>query len=293
MNVDKKPKFDILSVLEENFDKFTPTKKLLANYILSNSHEAAFLTADEMASKVNTTPSTVVRFAKEIGYTGYPEMQRDLQMLLINKISAIGQLKRAEQYSLPGLKNKIINLSILKDRENLDKLFSSLKTEDIKKFAKIVITSRRKYIVANRTAFSLGHFLFFELRKILPEVYLPTNVDGGIFEVLPGIGKDDVVVAVSFPRFARLTLTFAEYAHKKGVKVVSITHDRTSPLYSISEVSLFCPFDGVAFLESYVAPMALLNLVLSEVFYECHDNAVEKLKLHEEIMLGLKQVYLK
>ena len=284
---------DIINILEKNFNRFTPTQKSLANYILSNKDEASFLTADEMASKIGTTPSTVVRFAKEIGYAGYPGLQKNLQMLIMNKINGVGQLEQAKRYKLPGLENRIINLSFLKDKENLDKLFKELKVKEIKKFVEIIISSRKKCIIANRTSFSLGHFLFFELKKIAFEVYLQNNFDGGIFDILSELNSEDVAMIITFPRFSKLTIDFAKYAHKKGVKIISITNDRTSPLYNLSKVCLFCPFEGVTFLHSHIASMALLNMILSEIFYQNRDSAIEKLKQDEEILLDLDEISIK
>jgi len=284
---------DIINILEKNFNKFTPTQKNLANYILSNKDEASFLTTDEMASKIKTTPSTIVRFAKEIGYSGYPELQKDLQVLVMNKISGVGQLEKAKRYKLPGRENEIINSSLLKDKENINELIENFNTEEVKKFVEIIISSRKKCIIANRTSFSLGHYLFFELKKIISEVHLQNNFDGGIFDILSELNFEDVAIIISFPRFSKLTIGFTKYAHKRGVKILSITNNRTSPLYNLSEVCLFCPFEGVTFLHSHIAPMALINVIINEIFYQTHDSAIEKLKQDEEILLDLNEIYIK
>lgn len=293
MNSYMTPKIDIINILEKNFNRFTPTQKFLANYILSNKDEASFLTADEMAAKIKTTPSTVVRFAKEIGYSGYPELQKDLQMLVMNKISGVGQLEKAKRYKLLGRENEIINSSLLKDKENLNELIENFDIEEVKKFVEIIISSRKKCIIANRTSFSLGHFLFFELKKIISEVYLQNNFDGGIFDILSELNSEDVAIIISFPRFSKLTLNFAKYAHKRNVKILSITNNRTSPLYNLSKVCLFCPFEGVTFLHSHIAPIALINIILSKIFYQNSNSAIEKLKQDEEILLDLNEIYIK
>jgi len=293
MNSYMTPKIDIINILEKNFNRFTPTQKFLANYILSSKDEASFLTADEMAAKIKTTPSTVVRFAKEIGYSGYPELQKDLQKLVMNKISGVGQLEKAKKYKLPGRENEIINSSLLKDKENLNELIENFNTEEVKKFVEIIISSRKKYIIANRTSFSLGHFLFFELKKIISEVYLQNNFDGGIFDILSELNSEDVAIIISFPRFSKLTLDFTKYAYKRSVKILSITNNRTSPLYNLSKVCLFCPFEGVTFLHSHIAPIALINIILSEIFYQNRDSVIEKLKQDEKILLDLNEIYIK
>jgi len=292
VNSSTRPGKNIIEYLETNFEKFTPTQKRLANYLISNADEASFLTADEMAAKINTTPSTIVRFAKEIGYNGYPDLQKDLQKLIIKKITAIGQLEKAKQFKLPQEETPV-NLSLMKDLANLHKLINIRDEENIKKFVDIIISSRKKYIIANRSAFSLGHFFFFEIKKIISDVFLLSDFDGGIFDVLRELTPEDVTVAISFPRFSKSTIDFAKYATKKGAKVVSITDSKTSPLFKLSKVCLFSPYEGVTFHMSNVAPMALINAIISEIFNRYYDLTVKNLEKEESILLDLNVVTLK
>lgn len=286
------PDRNLIEYLETNFEKFTSTQKALANYLLSSTDEAPFLTADEMAAKINTTSSTVVRFAKEIGYSGYPDLQKDLQKLIIKKINAIGQLEQAKLFKAPE-KETVINLSLMKNLANLNKLIEMRDEENIKKFVDVIISSRRKYVIASRSAFCLGHFFFFETKKIISDVFLLNDFDGGIFDVFRELSSEDVIIVFSFPRFAKLTVDFAQYAEKKGVKVIAVTDSRTSPLFNLSKVCLFCPYEGVIFHKSHVAGMALINAIISEIFSRNHDLAIQNLEKEESILLDLDVIALK
>jgi len=283
---------NLIDYLETNFEKFTPTQKRLANYLISHTDEASFLTADEMAVEIDTTSSTVVRFAKEIGYSGYPDLQKDLQKLIIKKVNAIGQLEKAKQFRFPE-KETVINLSLMKDLANLHKLIEMKNEENIKKFVDVIISSRKKYLIAGRSSYSLGHHFFFETKKIIPGVFLLSDFDGGIFDVLRELSSEDVVVAISFPRFAKLTIDFAEYTEKKGIKVIAITDSKTSPLFKVSEVCLFCPYEGSIFLHSNVAAMALINVIISEIFSRNYNLAIQNLEKEESILLDLNIIKLK
>jgi len=284
MRLEIKPKESLMSFLEDNFEKFTPTQKRLANYLLSNKYEASFLTADEMAAEIGTAPSTIVRFAKDIGYGGYPGLQKHLRKLLIKKINNIGQLEKAKKFKPPE-KETVISLSLVKSLANLHKLIEMQNEKDIKKFASLLISSHKKYIIASRSAFSLGHFFFFQTRKIIPGVFLLNNFDNGIYDTMREIDKEDVIVAISFPRYAKLTMSFAEYFHKRGTKILSITHNKTSPLFKVSEVSLFCPYEGPTFHNSNVAAMALLEAIISEIFNRVRNSSIQLLEREESILL--------
>jgi DNA-binding MurR/RpiR family transcriptional regulator len=292
MRLEIKPKEDLIGFLEENFEKFTLTQKRITNYLLSNKYEASFLTADEMAAEIGTASSTIVRFAKDIGYSGYPGLQKDLRKLVIKKINYIGQLEKARKFAPPE-EETVISLSLMKDLANMHKLIEMRDEEKIRRFVDIFISSRRRFIIANRSAFSVGHIFFYEIRKIIPSVFLLNNLDGGIYDFISEINTEDVVVAISFPRYAKLTINFAEYSKKKGSKVISITQNKISPLFKVSEVSLFCPYEGPTFLNSNVAVMALINAIISEIFNRSRNSSIQLLENEESILLKLDVIELK
>jgi len=277
---------NLIEYLEINFETFTNTQKYLTNYLIANINDVAFLTADEIAEKVNTTPSSVVRFAKQIGYHGYPELQKDLQNLIIDKISVVEEFETNKKFESSKAETAS-ELSLKKDLSNLNSLIKGIDEDSIKNLVNIIMSSRRKYIIANRSALSLGHFFFFQLRKMVSDVFLLSNFDDGIFDILRELNPEDVILAISFPRFTQLTINFAQYAKKGGVKLISITDKKTSPLYKISDVCLFCPYESSAFFNSNVAAMALLNAILSEIFNQKHNSTISNIKKEAAIRLKL------
>ncbi len=277
------PAKNLKEYLETHFEQFTQTQKRLANYLLSNTDEASFLTADEIAAEINTTSSSVVRFAKEIGYSGYPELQKELRELVLAKINSIGQLERARHFKIPQ-EGSVINLSLMKDLSNLNQLIKMKQEDNTNKFADVVLSSRKKYIIANRSALSLGHFLFFKTRMIIPDMFFLTNFDGGIFDVLKELNSEDVVIAISFPRYTKLTIDFARAAESQGIQVMSITDSRTSPLFKLSQVCLFSPCEGSTYLKSNVAAMALINAIISDIFSRDSNSAIHNLEKEEAIL---------
>ena len=287
MDAHKELDKNLKDYLEENFQSFTHTQKRVAHYLLSNTDEASFLTADEMAAKIHTTSSTVVRFARELGYSGYPDLQKDLRTLVLAKIKSIGQLEKAREFKIPHEGLSVIDLSLQKDAANLNELIQMKQEDALRQFVDVILASRKKCVVANRSAFSLGHFLFYKMRKILPDVLFLNNLDGGMFDILRELSSDDVVIAISFPRYTKLTIDFARYAAKKNVNVLSISDSRMSPLFGLSQVCLFSPYEGTTFLTSNVAAMALINAIISEIFGRDQNLAVQQLEEEETILIDL------
>ena len=286
MNKKIKSYKNLIEYLEIKFETFTNTQKDLTNYLISNINDVAFFTADKIAEKVNSTPSSVIRFAKRIGYRGYPELQEDLQNLIIDKISVVEELETNKKFDSSKAETTI-KLSLKKDFSNLNNLIKEINENSIKKFVNIIISSQKKYIITNRSAFSLGHFFFFQLKKMVSDVFLLSNFDDGIFDMLRELNSEDVILAISFPRFTKLTINFAQYAKKGGAKLISITDKKTSPLHKISDICLFCPYESSAFFNSNVAAMALINAILSEMFNQRHNSTISNLKKEAVIRLKL------
>jgi len=280
---------NIIDFLNHNYGTFAKGQKRIASFILSNIDRAPFLNADELAKHVNVSPSSVVRFSKKIGFSGYPEMQKSLQKLLIDKINTSGPYDRAKKFRQLIQDNEIFN-SFSKDLSNLNKLIDSINYDDLKAFVDIIVGSKNKFVVANLSSYSLGHFFSFHSGKIIAGIQFLCDYDGGIFNYLKGLSSEDVVIAFCFPRYSTLTLKYSEYAAKKEAKIVSITDSKASPIYRMSKVCLFCPNDGYFLQNSNVAPMALLNCIIAEIFCRNKEQATKNLKEIEAISTKLNLI---
>lgn len=96
---------DILAVIQENMDSFSKGQKRIANYILESYDKAAFMTASKLGKRVSVSESTVVRFAAELGYDGYPSMQKSLQKMIRNRLTSVQRIEASplaqiSQYTL-------------------------------------------------------------------------------------------------------------------------------------------------------------------------------------------------
>ena len=278
-----KDTINIVDYLEYHFEDFTPTQKRIADFVLSNFQEVLFLTADELSSKIDTTSSSVVRFAKEIGFSGYPDFRKSLRNLISNQLNITGQSEKAKQYK-PLDEENIIDISITSEINSINQLLKMKDNKKIEEFIELILKSRNKYVVALRTSYSLGHLLYFKIRKIVPNVFVMNNFDQGIYDTLININSEDLLLAISFPRYTNLTIDLARYAKDKGAKVISITNGRISPLYKISDVCLFCPYKGFTFYNSNVAAMAMINAIIGRIFNMYYQCAIDNLKEEDKII---------
>ena len=254
---------DILAVIQSNMGAFSKGQKLIANFILNSYDTAAFMTASRLGKTVNVSESTVVRFAAELGYDGYPAMQKALQEMIRNKLTAVQRI----EVSNDRIGNHDILSMVL--QSDIEKIRMTLEEADREAFGRTVDTildAKRIYILGVRSAAAIASFLGFYFNLIFENVTLVNTASASeIFEQLLRVKKGDVVIGVSFPRYSKRTVKAMEFAHDRGASVVAITDSVTSPLAAIADHALLAKSDMASFVDSLVAPLSMVNALIVAV----------------------------
>ena len=254
---------DILAVIQSNMGAFSKGQKLIANFILNSYDKAAFMTASRLGKTVNVSESTVVRFAAELGYDGYPAMQKALQEMIRNKLTAVQRI----EVSNDRIGNHDILSMVL--QSDIEKIRMTLEEADREAFGRTVDTildAKRIYILGVRSAAAIASFLGFYFNLIFENVTLVNTTSASeIFEQLLRVKKGDVVIGVSFPRYSKRTVKAMEFAHDRGASVVAITDSVTSPLAAIADHALLAKSDMASFVDSLVAPLSMVNALIVAV----------------------------
>ena len=251
---------DVLHNIQASTPELSKGKKRIAAYILSDYDKAAFMTASKLGKLVGVSESTVVRFASQLGYDGYPAMQRALQEIVRSKLTSIQRI----QASNDTLFSADVVASVL--HRDMDTIRQAIEGIDRSAFEMVVdklMSARHIYILGVRSSSFLAGYLHFYLHLIFENVTLvTTNSAGDILESILRIGPGDVLVGISFPRYSQSTVKGVRYAHDRGADVVSITDSELSPLYPLSSVALMARSDMISFVDSLVAPFSLLNALI-------------------------------
>ena len=254
---------DILTHIQENMTSFSKGQKLIANFILSSSDKAAFMTACKLGKTVNVSESTVVRFAAELGYDGYPSMQKALQEMIRNKLTSIQRI----EVSNDRIGDQDIMSMVM--QSDIEKIRLTLEETDRTSFShavEAISSARRVYILGVRSASALANFMSFYFTFIFDNVvHVDTTSISEVFEQVMRIGPDDVLIGLSFPRYSKRTVKAMQYAKKQGATVIAITDSDVSPLANIADVSLFAKSDMASFVDSLVAPLSLVNALIVAV----------------------------
>jgi len=254
---------DLFSLIDERLPSLSKGHKLIANYILSHYDKAAFMTAQKLGKTVGVSESTVVRFASELGYDGYPALQRGLQDLMRNKLTAVQRIKvSSEQMNSDDVLETVLNLDI----ERIHTTLEEISKDDFHRAVDMIVSCDTIYIMGTRSSAAIASFINYYLSLIFPHVKLvQSTTTSELFEKIMRIDSKDVMIGVSFPRYSKQTLKALKYAHNAGAKVISITDSTSSPLAKYADALLLARSDMASFVDSLVAPLSLVNALLVAV----------------------------
>lgn len=277
----KKNTNEVLKKIEENYSGFSKRQKMLADYILKNYDKAAFLTAAKLGKTVGISESTVVRFATELGYKGYPGFQKALEELVRTKLNSIQRM----EVTYGRIAQSEILESVL--HSDIDKIKMTLANIDQNAFeiaVDTILKARKIYIIGIRSCAPLAEFLKFYLNLICDNV-VTVNANGSseIFEQLIRINEEDVIIGISFPRYSMRTLKALEFASNRKAKVITLTDSIHSPINLYSSCNLIARSDMASIVDSLVAPLSVINALVVALCMKKQEDVITTLETLEEI----------
>ena len=254
---------DILTVIRNGMASFSKGQKLIGRFILENYDKAAFMTASRLGQTVNVSESTVVRFAAELGYDGYPAMQKALQEMIRSKLTTVQRIEVSnDRLGNQDVLTKVVQSDIEKLRMTLDEL----SREEFSAVVDAIVGARRIYILGVRSSATLSDFLTFYFNLIFDNVrQVQTTLASEMFEQMLRVEKGDLVIGISFPRYSTRTVRAMEFARDQGATVVAITDSELSPLYDTAQYRLLAKSDMASFVDSLVAPLSIINALIVAV----------------------------
>lgn len=272
---------DILAVIERESASFSKGQRNIAKYILENYDRAAFMTAGKLGKTVGVSESTVVRFAAELGYDGYPEMRKVLQEVVRNKLTSVQRIEVAtEQIDEENLIDSIMTA----DAERVRITLESVDREAFDRAVSAIVNAKKVYIIGTRASSSLATFFGYYMSLIMDNVAVVHDTAvSEVYEQLFRVGPGDVVIGISFPRYSSRTVAAMKYAKSRGAETIGITDCEASPLYGISNINLYARSDMVSFIDSLVAPMSLLNALLAEIGFCSRENISDTFRRLEDV----------
>ncbi|MEZ3496322.1 MAG: MurR/RpiR family transcriptional regulator [Lachnospiraceae bacterium] len=250
----------LLASMEANLRRLSKGHKKIAAYITENYDKAAFMTAAALGNKVGVSESTVVRFATEMGFKGYPELQRELQQMIKSKLTAVQRMEVSESLIGDG---DIISSVLSGDIELIRETAERTSRTDFQNAVQEINRARRIYILGVRSSAALASFLAFYFNLVFDSVVLvDTSSASEMFEQMFRIGEEDVCIAISFPRYSKQTVSALRFIADRGAKIIAVTDTEKSPIALYANHLLVARSDMASVVDSLTAPLSLINALI-------------------------------
>jgi DNA-binding MurR/RpiR family transcriptional regulator len=255
----------ILHIIESNMSAFSKGQKRIAAYILENYDKAAFMTASKLGKLVDVSESTVVRFASQLGYDGYPSMQRALQEMIRSRLTSTQRIQAAGD-RLSG--QDVLGTVLQSDIDKLREVVAQANRDNFDDVVERIMNARHIYILGARSSSFVAGYMNFYMHLLCENVTLVQSTAAGeIFEQMFRIGPGDVMIAISFPRYSQITMNTVKFARDRGATIIAVTDNELSPVYQMSDAALLAPCEMISFVDSMVAPLSLINALLVALAY--------------------------
>lgn len=272
---------DLLGLIEAKMSGFSKGQRRIAAYIIENYDKAAYMTASKLGALVEVSESTVVRFANVLGFEGYPELQQAMQAFIRTRLTSFQRVE---------ITNKLIGDADILDKVLMDDIEKIKHTQELinrdsfNAAVSGIVSARKIYIVGVRSASSLAGFLNFGFRMMFDNVcFVQTTSGSEIFEQIMDIGENDVMIAISFPRYSKRIIDAVAFARRAGADVVALTDSATSPIAAYANELLLAQSDMASFVDSLVAPLSIINAIIVAVAKAKGEDLAVRLRQLESI----------
>ena len=272
---------DLITKIQSELPGFSKGQKQIARFILEHYDKAAFMTASRLGVTVGVSESTVVRFATELGYDGYPHLQRALQEMIRNKLTSVQRMEVAGD-RMGG--RDVLQTVLHADTDMIRVTLDEIDRDAFQGAVDGLMGAKRIYILGVRSSSALASFLGFYFNLLFENVTLVhTNSVSEIFEQVLRVGPGDVLFGISFPRYSKRTLSAMKYARDRGARVIALTDSQLSPLARVADHVLLARSDMASFVDSLVAPLSVINALIVAVGMSRRDEIEQTFNKLERI----------
>lgn len=264
-------------LIADRMHDLTPGQQETARFILENPKDAAFLTAAQIGERVGVSESTVIRFASALGFDGYPGLRTAVKDLLMERLST---LERIGEYSAQEA-GSLFHKAIESDMDSLSSARATVDVDAVERLGEAIAHAESVFVIGHRSSRALAYYLFHYLSWLFPTVELLDSETA--LEKITGAGRKTLVIGISFPRYTTWTVQMLKYAREKDLKVAAVTNDYSSPLAAPSELVVTVPWNPLSFIDSFTAPISVINCIILSAARELGVDTRKKLAELEKI----------
>jgi DNA-binding MurR/RpiR family transcriptional regulator len=257
--------------IRQTYPRLSPNKKKIADFLMESHQAAAFMTASQLARNLGVDVATVVRFAQDIGYAGYPALAREIQALVQ------GELQVAHEFAAGKVKAESPFVSImLKERDNIEQALMKVPTETVEQIVGTLKAANHIYIIAQGEPLDLARFFAARLQL---EGLRAEAVSGDTVSVTLALDKltaDDAVVGLGHSKVTVETAGALRFARERGAKTVGLVSTHASPVAHVAELAIVCPSKSTTAMPSFGSMASVMDTILQMLVSKEQEKVAER-----------------
>ena len=272
---------ELMNRINERYSALSKGQKMIAAYITDYYDKAVFLTAAKLGEEVGVSEFTVVRFAMQLGYKGYPQFQQALAELVRVKLDSVQQMENV--YGRIS-QSEILTTVLTSDAKRIQETLEMIDEHAFDMAVDAMLKAKHIYVIGIRSCAPLAEFLVFYLNMMFDNVRLVhTNSSSELFEQMMYIGRDDVIIGISFPRYSMRVLKAMEFANNRNARVITLTDSVHSPMNLYSSCNLVAQSDMSSIVDSLAAPLSVINALIMAICMKRQKKVVRNLEMIEQL----------
>ncbi|WP_072523617.1 MurR/RpiR family transcriptional regulator [Clostridium sp. Marseille-P3244] len=266
--------------LNNNYNTFTRSQKIVADYLTENLNAIAFCTLEELAERIGVSTTTIIRFSRTLGYAGYTEMQKDIQSNIQTKVGLPERLSHQNDYPT----DTLLAASFQNDINNIRHTMEVQDNDTLQAVIDSVSDAPNVYVLGMRSSFSISYYMASRLSEIRENIHLIQTVGMLYPEEIVSAKPGDVCIAYLFPRYSKLSTTILSWLKNEGVKIILFTSQNYSAVQGYGDHILPCSISSVSYKNSYSAPLALSNYLVAAIAQKNYSESQRVLERTESIL---------
>lgn len=271
---------NFLQEINSNYDNFTRSQAVIADYLTKNLNDIAFYTLEELAAKIGVSTTTIIRFSRTLGYNGYSEMQKDIQSNIQTKVALPQRILNQKEQPT----NTLLDDSFQNDIYNIQRTLEAQNDEELQKAIDYISEAPNVYILGMRSSFTISYYIASRLGEIRENTHLIQSAGMSYPEEIVSAKEGDVCIACLFPRYSKLTTTMLSWLKNEGVKVILITSQNYSAVRGYGDIILPCSISSVSYKNSFAGPLCLSNYLIAAITQKNFSESQRILKKTEAIL---------
>jgi len=276
----------VLEKIKATFPRMSKSQKKIATFVLNHKDKVPTLTITKMAHEVDVSEATLVRFALFLDYNGFPEFKKALAEDLKTRLTTVDRLNMEADNVKTFSDEKMLqfmSLSIQRDIVSIRDTLQEMDRTAINNAVKKIIEAPRIFVVGFRTTGLLVEMMGYYLGFVVEDVRIVNQHSLDVYEQLVKISDKDLVIGLSFPRYAKQTYDLLKFIKKFSPTIITITDSASAPINEFADIQLHAKSSGVAFVDSLAAPLSMVNALTAAVGFSNLNQTKHTFNQLEEV----------